>query len=41
MSGSGAPKAQPVDASGLTLGIVATTWHAELTDALLPAGGVA
>jgi 6,7-dimethyl-8-ribityllumazine synthase len=27
--------AQPVDASGLSLGIVATTWHAELTDALL------
>ena len=35
MSGSGAPTAQPVDASGLSLGIVATTWHAELTDALL------
>jgi 6,7-dimethyl-8-ribityllumazine synthase len=26
---------QAVDASGLTLGIVATTWHAEITDALL------
>jgi 6,7-dimethyl-8-ribityllumazine synthase len=35
MSGSGAPAAVPVDASGLTLGIVATTWHAEITDALL------
>ena len=35
MSGSGAPTARPVDASGLSLGIVATTWHAELTDALL------
>jgi len=35
VSGSGAPAAQPVDASGLTLGIVATTWHAEITDALL------
>ena len=35
MSGAGAPEAQPVDAAGLTLGIVATTWHAELTDALL------
>jgi 6,7-dimethyl-8-ribityllumazine synthase len=35
MSGSGAPTAQPVDASGLSLGIVATTWHAEITDALL------
>ena len=35
MSGSGAPKAQPVDASELSLGIVATTWHAEITDSLL------
>jgi 6,7-dimethyl-8-ribityllumazine synthase len=35
MSGHGAPGAQPVDASGLTLGIVATTWHGELADALL------
>jgi 6,7-dimethyl-8-ribityllumazine synthase len=35
MSGSGAPTAQPVDASGLSLGIVATTWHGEITDALL------
>jgi 6,7-dimethyl-8-ribityllumazine synthase len=35
MSGAGAPEAQVVDASGLTLGIVATTWHAELTDTLL------
>jgi len=35
VSGSGAPKAQPVDASGLSLGIVATSWHAELTDGLL------
>jgi 6,7-dimethyl-8-ribityllumazine synthase len=35
MSGQGAPTAQPVDAAGLSLGIVATTWHAELTDALL------
>jgi 6,7-dimethyl-8-ribityllumazine synthase len=35
VSGSGAPQAQPVDAAGLTLGIVATTWHAEITDALL------
>ncbi len=26
---------EPVDAAGLTLGIVATTWHAELTDSLL------
>ena len=35
MSGAGAPEVQPVDAAGLTLGIVATTWHAELTDRLL------
>jgi 6,7-dimethyl-8-ribityllumazine synthase len=35
VSGAGAPEAQVVDASGLTLGIVATTWHAELTDSLL------
>jgi 6,7-dimethyl-8-ribityllumazine synthase len=35
MSGSGAPEVPPVDAAGLTLGIVATTWHAEITDALL------
>jgi 6,7-dimethyl-8-ribityllumazine synthase len=35
MSGAGAPVAQPVDASGLTLGIVATTWHAEFADSLL------
>ena len=35
MSGQGAPKAQPVDAAGLTLGIVAPTWHAEIPDALL------
>jgi 6,7-dimethyl-8-ribityllumazine synthase len=35
VSGSGAPLVQAVDATGLTLGIVATTWHAELTDQLL------
>lgn len=35
MSGAGAPQVGAVDAAGLTLGIVATTWHAELTDALL------
>ena len=35
MSGSGAPTQQPVDAAGLTLGIVATTWHAEITESLL------
>ena len=35
MSGQGAPEARPVDAAGLRLGIVATTWHAEITGALL------
>ena len=35
MSGKGAPEAQAVDATGLTIGIVATTWHAEITGALL------
>ncbi len=35
MSGEGAPEAAPVDAAGLRLGIVATTWHAEITGALL------
>ncbi|NEK86331.1 6,7-dimethyl-8-ribityllumazine synthase [Blastococcus saxobsidens] len=35
MSGAGAPEARPVDAAGLTLGIVATTWHPEITGALL------
>ncbi|WP_100500952.1 6,7-dimethyl-8-ribityllumazine synthase [Geodermatophilus chilensis] len=35
MSGKGAPEAAAVDATGLTLGIVATTWHAEITGALL------
>ena len=35
MSGSGAPVQQPIDASGLTLGIVAATWHREISDSLL------
>ena len=35
MSGQGAPEAAPVDASGLSVGIAATTWHAEITGALL------
>ena len=35
MSGSGAPAVEAVDAAGLTLGIVATTWHGELTEQLL------
>ena len=35
MSGRGAPEVRPVDAAGLSLGIVATTWHAEITESLL------
>ena len=35
MSGSGAPAQPPVDATGLTLGIVAATWHSEISDSLL------
>ena len=35
MSGSGAPQVAAVDAAGLSVGIVATTWHAEITESLL------
>lgn len=35
MSGKGAPGAGPVDASGLSLAIVATRWHEEITGALV------
>jgi 6,7-dimethyl-8-ribityllumazine synthase len=35
VSGTGAPVVEPVEASGLTLGVVATTWHAEITERLL------
>ena len=35
MSGDGRPDAAPVDAGNVTLGIVATTWHAEITDQLV------
>jgi 6,7-dimethyl-8-ribityllumazine synthase len=35
VSGQGAPEAAPVAADGVSLGVVATTWHAELTGALL------
>ncbi len=35
MSGQGAPGARPVDAKGLSLAIVATRWHEEITEALL------
>jgi 6,7-dimethyl-8-ribityllumazine synthase len=34
MSGAGRPEQEKVDAAGLTLGIVATRWHAEITDSL-------
>src|SRR3954452_13322758 len=35
MAGHGAPELTTVDAAGLRLGIVATRWHARLTDQLL------
>ncbi len=35
MSGAGAPAAQTVDAAGLTLAVVATRWHVQVTEALL------
>lgn len=35
MSGDGRPDVQRTDAAGLRLGIVATRWHAEITDQLL------
>jgi 6,7-dimethyl-8-ribityllumazine synthase len=35
MSGRGAPAARPVDARNLTLAIVATRWHEQITGALL------
>src|SRR4051795_6547155 len=35
MSGQGAPAARPVDARNLTLAIVATRWHEQITGALL------
>jgi len=35
VSGSGAPAARPVDGRGLSLAIVATRWHEQVTDALL------
>src|SRR5689334_24567290 len=35
MSGAGSPGAAVVDASGLSLAIVATRWHHEITDALV------
>jgi 6,7-dimethyl-8-ribityllumazine synthase len=38
MSGAGSPGAAVVNASGLSLGIVATRWHREITDALVARG---
>jgi 6,7-dimethyl-8-ribityllumazine synthase len=35
MSGVGSPLQEPIDAAGLTLGIVAATWHREISDSLL------
>ena len=35
MSGAGAPAGATVDARGLSLALVATRWHVEITDALL------
>jgi len=35
MSGKGAPAARPVDARNLTLALVATRWHEQITTALL------
>ena len=34
MSGEGRPAGATVDAAGLSLAIVATRWHAEITDSL-------
>jgi len=35
MSGAGSPAPQRIDAAGLTLGIVAATWHGEISESLL------
>ncbi|WP_131739222.1 6,7-dimethyl-8-ribityllumazine synthase [Actinomadura roseirufa] len=35
MSGAGRPEDSTVDASGLTLGVVCTRWHGQITDRLL------
>ena len=35
MSGEGRPRLATVDATGLTLAIAATRWHAEITDSLV------
>ena len=36
---AGVPEVPEVDASGLRLGIVASTWHREICDALLAGDG--
>ncbi len=41
MSGAGSPGAAAVDASGLSLAIVATRWHQEITDSLVGRGTAA
>ena len=38
VSGAGSPEAAAVDASGLSLAIVATRWHREITDSLVARG---
>ncbi|MEU6730540.1 6,7-dimethyl-8-ribityllumazine synthase [Nonomuraea wenchangensis] len=35
MSGEGRPQAAAPDAAGLTVGVVAATWHAKITDQLV------
>jgi 6,7-dimethyl-8-ribityllumazine synthase len=35
MSGDGRPTSAPVDGTGLRVGVVATRWHTDITDALL------
>src|SRR5262249_6455909 len=41
VSGAGRPSAETVAAAGLSLAIVATRWHAEITDSLLRRAGAA
>jgi 6,7-dimethyl-8-ribityllumazine synthase len=41
VSGAGSPGAGVVDATGLSLAIVATRWHREITDALVERGTAA
>ena len=41
VSGAGSPGAAAVDASGLSLAIVATRWHREITDSLVARGTAA